>query len=198
MTCQSHIPPVTLLTTRVKKQDLHEFGARHFLQSNDESEHSLMAPVTDDEHLNEDGLGYYPDGTKRTLTDQQIEIFRHSEIQKLQRAKRWKEMADRDQQADVECLADAARGSLTDADRLEGQGGRQDSLEHEENGFQSTENSCNNLGQRPKEGITMQDGNNIAESPPLCSAQGTTSTKPQKPTSSPSNPFGRRLVSYDD
>lgn len=28
-------------------------------------------------------MGYYPDGTKRTLTDEQIAIFRHSEIQDL-------------------------------------------------------------------------------------------------------------------
>ena len=31
----------------------------------------------------DDGLGYYPDGTKRTLTNEQIAIFRHSEIQDL-------------------------------------------------------------------------------------------------------------------
>jgi Protein of unknown function (DUF3807) len=37
-----------------------------------------------DEYEDEDdGLGYYPDGVKRTLTDEQISIFRHSEIQAL-------------------------------------------------------------------------------------------------------------------
>ncbi|KAI1656882.1 hypothetical protein F4813DRAFT_390224 [Daldinia decipiens] len=35
----------------------------------------------------DDGLGYYPDGVKRTLTDEQIAIFRHSEIEALRRAK---------------------------------------------------------------------------------------------------------------
>lgn len=34
----------------------------------------------------DDGLGYYPDGVKRTLTDEQIAIFRHSEIESLRRA----------------------------------------------------------------------------------------------------------------
>lgn len=34
----------------------------------------------------DDGLGYYPDGVKRTLTDEQIAMFRHSEIYALQRA----------------------------------------------------------------------------------------------------------------
>lgn len=33
----------------------------------------------------DDGLGYYPDGVKRTLTDDQIAIFRHSEIYSLVR-----------------------------------------------------------------------------------------------------------------
>lgn len=33
----------------------------------------------------EDDLGYYPDGVKRTLTDEQIAMFRHSEIYALQR-----------------------------------------------------------------------------------------------------------------
>lgn len=35
----------------------------------------------------EDGLGYYADGVKRTLTDEQIEIFRHSELHALEREK---------------------------------------------------------------------------------------------------------------
>lgn len=39
-----------------------------------------------DEYEEDDGLGYYPDGAKRTLTDQQIAMFRHSELHALQRA----------------------------------------------------------------------------------------------------------------
>ncbi|KAL8900408.1 MAG: hypothetical protein Q9192_001092 [Flavoplaca navasiana] len=35
--------------------------------------------------VEEDDLGYYPDGVKRTLTDEQIAMFRHSEIYALQR-----------------------------------------------------------------------------------------------------------------
>jgi hypothetical protein len=44
----------------------------------------------DEEYYDEeedDGLGYYPDGVKRTLTDEQIAIFRHSELEALRRAK---------------------------------------------------------------------------------------------------------------
>ncbi|KAK1980842.1 hypothetical protein LZ30DRAFT_794657 [Colletotrichum cereale] len=33
----------------------------------------------------DDGLGYYPDGVKRTLTDEQIAMFRHSELEALRR-----------------------------------------------------------------------------------------------------------------
>lgn len=33
----------------------------------------------------DDGLGYYSDGVKRTLTDEQIAIFRHSELEQLRR-----------------------------------------------------------------------------------------------------------------
>jgi len=36
----------------------------------------------------DDELGYYPDGTKRTLTDEQIAMFRHSEIQAILRKRR--------------------------------------------------------------------------------------------------------------
>lgn len=41
----------------------------------------------EDEYYEEedDGLGYYPDGVKRTLTDEQIAIFRHSELEALRR-----------------------------------------------------------------------------------------------------------------
>lgn len=38
------------------------------------------------EDPDDDGLGYYDDGVKRTLTDEQIEIFRHSELQQLRKA----------------------------------------------------------------------------------------------------------------
>ncbi|KAK5631658.1 hypothetical protein RRF57_007372 [Xylaria bambusicola] len=41
-----------------------------------------------EEEEEDDGLGYYPDGVKRTLTDEQIAIFRHSEIEALRRADR--------------------------------------------------------------------------------------------------------------
>ncbi|KAL6876544.1 hypothetical protein J3F83DRAFT_405680 [Trichoderma novae-zelandiae] len=38
-----------------------------------------------EEEEEDDGLGYYEDGVKRTLTDEQIAIFRHSELRDLRR-----------------------------------------------------------------------------------------------------------------
>lgn len=37
------------------------------------------------EEEGDDGLGYYPDGVKRTLTDEQIAIFRRTELVQLRR-----------------------------------------------------------------------------------------------------------------
>ncbi|KAI5801491.1 hypothetical protein DFH27DRAFT_610831 [Peziza echinospora] len=44
----------------------------------------------------EEDLGFYPDGVRRTLTDEQIAIFRHSEIQELLKAQRRKLEAKRE------------------------------------------------------------------------------------------------------
>ncbi|KAK3984137.1 hypothetical protein QBC44DRAFT_23549 [Cladorrhinum sp. PSN332] len=41
----------------------------------------------EEEEEEDDGLGYYPDGVKRTLTNEQIAIFRHSELEALRRVK---------------------------------------------------------------------------------------------------------------
>ncbi|KIW65723.1 hypothetical protein PV04_07950 [Phialophora macrospora] len=43
-------------------------------------ERAELDPVTD---IHNDELGYYDDGVKRTLTDDQIKMFRHSEIHRL-------------------------------------------------------------------------------------------------------------------
>lgn len=47
-------------------------------------------PVGDPQFWGEedDGLGHYEDGVKRTLTDEQIEMFRHSEMEQMARAER--------------------------------------------------------------------------------------------------------------
>lgn len=42
----------------------------------------------EDDSREDDGLGYYEDGAKRTLTDEQIAMFRHSEIQAILKERR--------------------------------------------------------------------------------------------------------------
>lgn len=53
------------------------------------------------EGADDDGLGYYPDGVKRTLTDEQIAMFRHSEIQTLLRERRRRDNAESDIMSDA-------------------------------------------------------------------------------------------------
>lgn len=53
-----------------------------------------------EEQQSDDGLGYYDDGVKRTLTDEQIAIFRHSEIQRYLTRQRLKEVGDSGQSSD--------------------------------------------------------------------------------------------------
>jgi Protein of unknown function (DUF3807) len=75
----------------VSQEDLAAFHAGHF--SADSTAHfaeQFLGPAEDEyeEYEEHDDLGYYEDGIKRTLTDEQIAIFRHSEIETLLRARR--------------------------------------------------------------------------------------------------------------
>ncbi|KAF3898678.1 Cut8 proteasome-binding domain-containing protein [Trichophyton interdigitale] len=75
--------------------DLSAFHAKHFttqdfsptVASNffANSFNNTEAQSTEYDDLYNDGLGYYPDGVKRILTEEQVQIFRHSEIQALLR-----------------------------------------------------------------------------------------------------------------
>ncbi|KAL4902605.1 hypothetical protein BDW74DRAFT_180707 [Aspergillus multicolor] len=84
-----HVPPVTL-------EDLQAFRAKHFPATLKPLQPPAIPSLNfyndnrypDDEFAKEDNendLGYYPDGVKRTLTDEQIRIFRHSEVHALLR-----------------------------------------------------------------------------------------------------------------
>ncbi|ESZ98138.1 hypothetical protein SBOR_1517 [Sclerotinia borealis F-4128] len=74
----------------VTQFDLLAFQSAHFGDTS--TEHfalQFLGPVQDTyEAIDDDGLGYYSDGVKRTLTDEQIAIFRHSEIQTILRKRR--------------------------------------------------------------------------------------------------------------
>lgn len=62
---QTHFPGIAVPESLVVSQQWHEEKE----EEEDEEE--------------EDDLGYYHDGVKRSLTDEQIKLFRHSEIQRL-------------------------------------------------------------------------------------------------------------------
>lgn len=60
----------------------------HFLRPDHPPAADVTSTAADEEEYYEeedDGLGYYSDGVKRTLTDEQIAIFRHSELEALRR-----------------------------------------------------------------------------------------------------------------
>lgn len=83
------------------QDDLKRFHSQHFHDAplpykffcSEEEIQELNALYEDEEGYDEDedGLGYYLDGTKRALTDEQIALFRHSEIQALLRERRLRE-----------------------------------------------------------------------------------------------------------
>lgn len=78
----------------------------------------------------DDGLGYYPDGVKRTLTDEQIAIFRHSELEALRRAEEKKATGPTKESPDVTKPPEAApeAGELSG---LEVKGGNEEEQEEE-------------------------------------------------------------------
>ncbi|KAI9687249.1 MAG: hypothetical protein M1822_002292 [Bathelium mastoideum] len=71
---------------------------------------SYLAESFDDE--DDDGLGYYPDGVKRTLTDEQIAIFRHTEIQTLLRERRRQRASDAANETDSSDELSRAKAQL--------------------------------------------------------------------------------------
>ncbi|KAJ8112067.1 hypothetical protein OPT61_g5474 [Boeremia exigua] len=83
---------MTLQLPTVTVDDLRDFHAKHFAHA-PAPEHILYGVETQDNEAQfgdekEDDLGYYEDGTQRTLTDEQIAMFRHSEIQAIIRGRR--------------------------------------------------------------------------------------------------------------
>jgi hypothetical protein len=66
-----------------------QFQAQFLRPDHPPAEETTYDAADDEEYYEEedDGLGYYPDGVKRTLTDEQIAIFRHSELEALRRAR---------------------------------------------------------------------------------------------------------------
>ncbi|KAK7223681.1 hypothetical protein V2G26_011684 [Clonostachys chloroleuca] len=93
----NHSNPTALELPAVSSDDFAAFFQEHFAEEavsqfgieflDSNGAHAFAHPelLGGWEEEVEDDLGYYEDGVKRTLTDEQIEIFRHSELQELRR-----------------------------------------------------------------------------------------------------------------
>lgn len=114
-----------MIGTDQTQDDLRDFYLRHFATHPDSSDttdvHSDSLKATDDaDAAEEDDLGYYPDGVKRTLTDDQIAMFRHSEIQALVRARRHRQEAGEPELTSSELQAQIAVDAEVDGDMSDG------------------------------------------------------------------------------
>ena len=85
------------------QDDLEAFHLKHFgTASKNLNQDSHPQAQTKEVHQEND-LGYYADGVKRTLTDEQIAMFRHGEIRKLLR-----ERASQQQPAETKQIPEQA------------------------------------------------------------------------------------------
>lgn len=100
--------------------DLEAFHKAHFFApSVDHFSTHFLGPVPEYENQEgdeDDGLGYYFDGVKRTLTDEQVAMFRHSEIQALLRERRHAEENKPSPTREDEQAAEVEEGELEDDD----------------------------------------------------------------------------------
>jgi hypothetical protein len=111
--------------TLILQDDLRAFHTKHFPHATT-PEHFLhgveQEPTEEYYDEEDDDLGYYPDGTKRTLTDEQIAMFRHSEIQAIIRKRRLRreegELSEEDE-AESDSPRDAASPTSGPADRVQ-------------------------------------------------------------------------------
>lgn len=168
------VPNVTL-------DDLQAFQFKHF-----PGQQLTVFPQENDQTTAED-LGYYPDGVKRTLTDEQIRIFRHSEIHALLR--------ERQLQDDEAQYQARMQSSLDD-----GSGGKPDSASEKrpldaesqmQGGDQKRSQSQSRKGSKRH---TPED----KPSNLLDYGDDSDQTQKARPPVSQMPYQGRRIISYDD
>ncbi|KAJ5766266.1 uncharacterized protein N7511_003882 [Penicillium nucicola] len=152
--------------------DLQAFHAKHFPGK----PQPILPPGND--QLAEDDLGYYPDGVKRTLTDEQIRIFRHSEIHALLRQKQLQI-----ENAEYEARMAPSGDSPPDV---------KSPTEETQAAFHSPGSQTQPLGRKPPKKRVAED----MDAEPL--DYGSDQPPVKRPTE-PRVPYqGRRIISYDD
>ncbi|CAG8330741.1 unnamed protein product [Penicillium salamii] len=167
------VPNVTL-------EDLQAFQNKHF-----PGEPQTQPSFLENDLATDEDLGYYPDGVKRTLTDEQIEMFRHSEIHTLLR-ERQLQTDNAEYEARTKLAAQAEADSqentvpeLNNADLKKATLPRSD---HHERLEQRPENQDHRSG-----GGSLDYGDESSNPPPT-----------EQPQISRAPYQGRRIVSYDD
>ncbi|KAF9894362.1 hypothetical protein FE257_007865 [Aspergillus nanangensis] len=166
------IPPVTM-------DDLQAFHTKHFPWIEPTSgfthahDDSIIEEYVDEE---EEDLGYYPDGVKRTLTDEQIKIFRHSEIHALLREKQLKE----------EELAEKAQEAAEDQ-AIQSQ--------QKESVFNTVEE---HVGKSKDQLGSMEPMTKTSSHATLDYDESAAQSAPRPRSAHPPQIAGRRIVSYDD
>ncbi|OGM50860.1 hypothetical protein ABOM_000429 [Aspergillus bombycis] len=186
-----HIPPVTI-------EDLQAFQTKHFPGSAQSlvSEYACNENVADELADDDDGLGYYPDGVKRTLTDEQIKIFRHSEIHSLIRERQLREEEEEEENKKVsesnESKDDQADENDTVAKRSNVVVGQTDQSTGED---QQAKAPQSNTRQSTARNQTVDNSSN-----PTLDYDEDASGGTHKPAPSGyySHLAGRRIVSYED
>lgn len=91
-------------SANIMKDDLRDFHVKHF-HSEPQPDQFFQTPEVEteeyyDDYYEDDGLGYYNDAVKRTLTNEQIALFRHTEIQTILRERRRKREAEAEAEAE--------------------------------------------------------------------------------------------------
>jgi hypothetical protein len=94
----------------ITEDDLRTFHLKHFPAT---PLPQSFASTQDRDQEQEDELGYYPDGTKRTLTDDQIAMFRHSEIQQLLKTLRSQRITSSQESRSVDDVGTASAANVT-------------------------------------------------------------------------------------
>lgn len=132
-------------------------------------------------YYEEEDLGYYKDGTKRMLTDEQIEIFRHSEIHTLLRERERLREEEAEEQSDVEHTKEPGDTSKT-ADGIQNEA---DSTALKRKSVEGSQDSTTKRA-KDEEGIARPNDGDAAPR----------AQSPQQDTSSRDFTFGRKIVSY--
>ncbi|KAL4814108.1 hypothetical protein BDW67DRAFT_187016 [Aspergillus spinulosporus] len=210
----AHIPTVTL-------EDLQAFQAKHFpatvklLQSPSHPTHdafneNLYANVDEEDVEDEDdGLGYYPDGVKRTLTDEQIRIFRHSEIHALLRERQIKqENEEYERGCGGKTEAQPQAGAQVHASSSENRDGAISApSKNDANAVVGRKRSADKLGSDTGAGepVPKRKSPSDSEAPSEVqldyneeSADAPTTASRSRGTRATPQFMGRRIISYDD